>query len=712
MRSMRLFNGSILAGVVLTAVCAAVYAEPLGTPVTRDCIYLHENHSGAYKNADAYDLMKVGNYIYACTYDGLEVVDVSDPDNLDVTSSWYSEKMWEADVSEGYLYIANWSHGIGLRVFDYLSNPAAPSYVRTKDTQGHAFGLTVKQNALYVVVDGNGYEHIRVYNIGSPDNPIHDHNITPGSLGASETNIVTFGDYMYIGANRWLYVYYANNPLNPTYVRKIYIDARIQRIHVYENYLYLAATDWSYYSAYEGGLYVFSLANPSNPSNVVGGDPYIDSNGGASDLHTQGRYLTALMDSRAITTFDVSDPAAPSVIHNSFPLWWDDDGDGTVVGWDDDFDGNSTDLGCHDGYANCVTGAGNFVYVGTTHSGEMSGDEYCFGARLYCVQIAEGETDEPLDEVYVDLGLPDDEQGIVHPEGGDGDTEPVTKGGRVCRKNVDPGEDYYFMFKVSDSFCYAGSKSDLYVGIDYFDEGTHSLTLQYDGASHTYSDGGSVTLTNTMTWKRHIYHVTDAYFGNNQNFDADFRIFGGSGNTFYLDVVHVAEESPIPDLELSLTSINRSAPVGLDPKSDAFLVTNAAGGSLIYTITDDAAWLSVSPENGTSTSESDIINVNYDISGLSSGVYSATITVQDPNAINSPQTIAVTLTLEVVGKYDNDDDVDQEDFGLFQECMSGDGVLLEIGCEDKDIDGDLDVDVNDFVIFQGCMGGANQPPGC
>ncbi|MHC4675676.1 MAG: LVIVD repeat-containing protein [Planctomycetota bacterium] len=61
---------------------------------------------------------------------------------------------------------------------------------------------------------------------------------------------------------------------------------------------------------------------------------------------------------------------------------------------------------------------------------------------------------------------------------------------------------------------------------------------------------------------------------------------------------------------------------------------------------------------------------------------------------------------------DHDLDVDQEDFGLLQECFSGDGILPVFGCEDADLDGDLDVD--DAIWLQQCMGGANLPidPGC
>ena len=64
------------------------------------------------------------------------------------------------------------------------------------------------------------------------------------------------------------------------------------------------------------------------------------------------------------------------------------------------------------------------------------------------------------------------------------------------------------------------------------------------------------------------------------------------------------------------------------------------------------------------------------------------------------------------GDIDRDGDVDQEDFGLFQACLSGDTRPYEAGCEDADLDKDGDVDQGDFTEFYTCMGGANQPPGC
>ena len=315
-------------------------------------------------------------------------------------------------------------------------------------------------------------------------------------------------------------------------------------------------------------------------------------------------------------------------------------------------------------------------------------------------------------QVYDDLGTTDFASGLSRVVFSDGDTTPVTIGGREARQNLDPNSDYYIYFNVSDTFAYQGSKPDLYTTIHYYDTGSGSLTLQYDATGNIYKTGGSVTLTGTNTWKIYMFHVTDAYFGNRQNGGADFRISGGAGNTFYLDVVQVSVNRP--QIELAPGSIERSVRRGHSLSDDSFTVTNTGNGTLDYTITDDATWLSESPGSGTGTGEQDTINVLYEVAGLSAGDYSAAITVQDANAANSPQTIPVDLHVWQLADLDGDGDVDQSDFGRFQACFSGPGNDYETGCAaaDLDLDPDGDVDLDDLGVFQGCMRGANNTPGC
>ena len=69
----------------------------------------------------------------------------------------------------------------------------------------------------------------------------------------------------------------------------------------------------------------------------------------------------------------------------------------------------------------------------------------------------------------------------------------------------------------------------------------------------------------------------------------------------------------------------------------------------------------------------------------------------------------------IIGDFDQDGDVDQEDFGRFQACLTGSAVpVIDPNCLDANLDGDSDVDQDDFGIFQRCISGANVPadPAC
>ena len=156
----------------------------------------------------------------------------------------------------------------------------------------------------------------------------------------------------------------------------------------------------------------------------------------------------------------------------------------------------------------------------------------------------------------IDLGGPDVADNITHLQVGDGDTTDINVGGQIARRNIDPNEDFYFYFAVADSFVFQGNQPELSITVDYFDSGTGTLALQYDSDNGDtlpafYKHGGSITLTGTNTWKQHTFQVNDAYFGNRQNQDADFRIFGGVSNTFYLDRLQVTTSQTIPPINVS-----------------------------------------------------------------------------------------------------------------------------------------------------------------
>jgi hypothetical protein len=124
-----------------------------------------------------------------------------------------------------------------------------------------------------------------------------------------------------------------------------------------------------------------------------------------------------------------------------------------------------------------------------------------------------------------------------------------------------------------------------------------------------------------------------------------------------------------PNTLLPITVVSTNA------VEQTFTVSNIGTGTLTYTIADDAAWLSVSPDAGSSDGLADTITVTYNTAGLPVDAYTATITVTSPEATNSPQAVAVTLTVRPKpGDYDGDGDVDQSDFSIFQACFTGPGV--------------------------------------
>jgi hypothetical protein len=112
--------------------------------------------------------------------------------------------------------------------------------------------------------------------------------------------------------------------------------------------------------------------------------------------------------------------------------------------------------------------------------------------------------------------------------------------------------------------------------------------------------------------------------------------------------VTLTVNSLTPTIALSPTSLSPSTNEGSSPANDTFTVQNTGDGTLSYSISDNASWLSCSPTSGTSTGEADTITASYSTAGLAPDTYNATITVSDPNATNNPQTIAVSLTVNAL----------------------------------------------------------------
>jgi hypothetical protein len=88
---------------------------------------------------------------------------------------------------------------------------------------------------------------------------------------------------------------------------------------------------------------------------------------------------------------------------------------------------------------------------------------------------------------------------------------------------------------------------------------------------------------------------------------------------------------------------------GSDPATQTLSIWNSGGETLDWVVSADALWLSLSPTSGSSTGETDQVTASVDISGMSSGSYSAIITISASGATNTPQTVPVNLTISAAG---------------------------------------------------------------
>ena len=99
-----------------------------------------------------------------------------------------------------------------------------------------------------------------------------------------------------------------------------------------------------------------------------------------------------------------------------------------------------------------------------------------------------------------------------------------------------------------------------------------------------------------------------------------------------------------PEISLSSQKLQFSSTAAATPPSQSVTISNTGAGTLQWTATSSAAWLSVSPTSGTGSA---VLSVSASPNGLTAGNYSATISIAASGAANTPQSIAVTFTVTV-----------------------------------------------------------------
>jgi len=177
---------------------------------------------------------------------------------------------------------------------------------------------------------------------------------------------------------------------------------------------------------------------------------------------------------------------------------------------------------------------------------------------------------------------------------------------------------------------------------------------------------------------------------------------------------NTARTGPInaPALHVEPGSQTHEIYCGESLPSDQIVLQNVGVGRMDFVVEVDADWLYIDVTSGEIIDETVMITITYNVDDLMAGLHQATISISSTAAANSPLTIPVSVFIDhAISDFDFDCDVDQEDFGHFQVCLTGTGVSqTDPLCADADMDGDNDVDQSDFGVLQGCLSGANRIP--
>ena len=164
------------------------------------------------------------------------------------------------------------------------------------------------------------------------------------------------------------------------------------------------------------------------------------------------------------------------------------------------------------------------------------------------------------------------------------------------------------------------------------------LDLEY---ANNYGDAGDPFpgITNNRAFRANSTPNNSSYASGYS--EVSVTNISDSGSVMTVDV---SVNQP-PAISQTPISLDNSCDEGADASGQEFEIWNSGGGAISYTLSDDADWLVCDPATGSLTETHEVISIVYSTAGLVPGNYSATITINAPDASNNPQEIDVVLTV-------------------------------------------------------------------
>ncbi len=632
---------------------------------------------------NAEDVFVSGNYAYVADTDGqLLILDITNPSSPTLTGTYYTLgspiSLW---LKGSYAYLLDQS--TGLHVIN-ISVPSTPTQVGNCETSQYSgtynFKMHVSGNYAYVT---NYTAALIIVDVSNPSAPT-----LAGTYGYDDdpefwANAVHVnGNYAYVAdGSGELKIIDVSNPSAPSRVGELDIPGDYSSgIRVVGNYAYMAAT--------VGGLAVIDVSVPSSPNQTGNyddaGDPY--------RVHVNGNFAYVTDRMGPLNVIDISTPSLPSRVGN-YEAFETVSSVETV--------GN---------YAYVVSREGNFfiidvanpsspTQVGTFNPDvEILTDVFVSGNYAYLLSGARGLR-------IIDISTPSSPVQVgsyeIHKTNAYLEIRDVHVSGNYAY--VAP--EKYFLYVIDISVPSAPTRTTNYYTSDF-------TSTVYVSGNYAYVNSGGLKILNISTPSSPtpvgLYDTPgetfDIYVSGNYAYVADYEsgvqmidvsdpsaptlaasydtpgtttgvyasgnyVFAADGSSGKLIVLAVSDASNTPQIELNRTELYFGADAsGTVTGAQPVSIENSGTGNLNWTASTDQNWLSCSPSSGGNTGE---IWVSVDRAGLSPGTYTGMVTVSDALAINSPRTVAVTLT--VYGAHSS-----SPPFGVFSTPLDGSVVSSSI----------------------------------
>ena len=250
-----------------------------------------------------------GNYAFVANWDGLKVLDVTNPAH---TVQVYDSSAFASGVAVAgtYAYVSDGAAGV--EVID-VSRLTSPVRVGGYKTSGYADGILLRSNRAYITSPSVG---LQILDVSSPAHPV-----LLGNYGTNRPfeGVDVVGGYAYVAnGDAGLQILDVSNPVAPMRVGGYHTGGHAYGVAVAGNYAYVA-DGWD--------LLIIDISQPASPVQVgrTGSGPPWDYFEDAVGVMVSGGYAFVAFNgdgpSGGLGTIDVSNPANPtwSGYAGSFP---------------------------------------------------------------------------------------------------------------------------------------------------------------------------------------------------------------------------------------------------------------------------------------------------------------------------------------------------------------------------------------------------------